>query len=312
MAKKRKVKIGRLILVIVLFVIVILLAVFAISLIRNAIKKDEYVFEKENLNINEIDYSEMKELNLDLYSESYLLVRLNDFKVLYGKNINDRIYPASLTKIVTLDTVVSNVKDLNDASSYNEEDYVELIEANASLAGLAINREYSINDLLYALVLPSGADAGRALENYFESKGMDLITEMNNLCKRLELRNSHFTNSAGLHDDELYTSLDDYMKIIIDTLLKDNAKAVLKTFEKELADGSIMKSTLAGLNNRDDGTIIYGGKTGFTGQAGENIMVLFSKDDRSYLLILANAPGNPYEGQLYHMSDVNSILDSMN
>ena len=307
MKKKRKLKIGRLLLVI--FVLLALITVSGMTLNRIIkSRNDGYVFNKDELYINDFDYSEMKSLDLDLYSGSYMLIRLNDFKVLYGRNINSRIYPASLTKIVTMDTVLKNVKDLDDVSSYSDEDYEELIEANASVAGLKVNTPYTIKELLYALVLPSGADAGKALENYFHDHGMDLVEEMNELVKSLGLSDTHFTNTSGLHDDDLYTSLDDYARIVTDTLLDPQGKEILKSFRYELEDGTVLKSTLERLQDLD-GVEIYGGKTGFTGEAGENIMVLYSHENRSYLLILANAPGNPYAGQLYHFNDVSNILE---
>ena len=307
MKKKRKLKIGRLL--IVMGILLALIAVLGLALYKIIDSADdEYVFDKESLSVNELDYSEMQLLDLDLHSASYMLIRLNDFKVLYGKNINNRFYPASLTKIVTMDAVLHNVKDLDATASYSDDDYAQLIAANASVAGLRVDTEYPIRDLLYALVLPSGADAGRALENYFSRQGQDLIENMNGLVRELGLESSHFTNTAGLHDSDLYTCLDDYARIVIDTLLNGQGKAVLKTFRYELEDGTLLKSTLESLDG-SAAVKIYGGKTGFTGEAGENIMVLYSHEGRSYLLILANAPGNPYAGQLYHFEDVSNILE---
>lgn len=307
MAKKRKIKIGRLLLVVFLILIILFAFLFCFY-IKEKRKRDAYVFDKDKLKINEVDYSEMKELDLDLYSKEYMVIRLNDLKVLYGKDIDKRIYPASLTKIVTLDTVVSNVNNMSDTSYFTQQDYYELIEEDASMAYLKINKEYSISDLLYALVLPSGADAGRALENYLAKNGKDLIDEMNNLADSLGMENSHFTNSAGLHNDNLYTTLNDYTKLIINCLQKDDCKKVLKTFEATLSSGEYVKSTLIALSQRDDDAMVYGGKTGFTEEAGENIMVLFSKNNRSYLMVLANADGNPYKNQPYHINDANKII----
>lgn len=307
MKKKRKLKIGRLLLICILLVLIIGLIVFGIKNIFDRNDKLE-PFDIASLNINELDYSEMKELDLDLYSKSYMLVRLNDFKVLYGKNINHEFYPASLTKIVSLDTVITIFDNMEDTFSFSQEDYDELVSENASLAYLEVDKEYSIRDLLYAMVLPSGADAGRALENYFEYHGLNFVDEMNNLVKNLKLTDSHFTNSAGLHDNNLYTSLDDYCRIVINTLLNDEGKGVLKSFSYTLEDGTVVRSTLRALE-RDDEIKTYGGKTGFTGEAGENVMVLYTANNRSYILILANAPGNPYLGQNYHFADVNSIFE---
>ncbi len=268
--------------------------------------------EEETANesiINEIDYKDISELNLDLYSNGYLLIRLNDFKALFGKNYMDKFYPASLTKVVTLNTVVKNVDDFSDTSSLSASDYEDLINQNASMAGLSIDKEYSIDDLLYALVLPSGADAGKALENYFKKQDKDLVTMINDNVKSLGAGESHFTNTTGLHDDDLYTTLKDYASIVVDTLNYPKGKDVLKVFSYKLDDSTNVKSTLSSLSEIDN-VKIYGGKTGFTDEAGENIMILYSYKNRSYLLILANAPGNPYiENQKYHFSDVKTILE---
>ena len=302
--KKRKVKIGRL-----LFLICILLALLVgcIFILVNILDKEE-VFDKD-ININELNYDDMTTLDLNLHSKHYMLVCLNDFKVLYGNGIYEKFYPASLTKVVTLDTVVKYANSLDDTSKISREDYDELIKENASLAYLQVNQEYSLRDLLYALVLPSGGDAGKALENYFSDSGLDLIDLMNKNMNSLACTSSNFTNSTGLHNDNLYTTLNDYAKLVIDSLNNSDAKRILKSYSYTLDDGLTVKSTLSSLENYFDNIEVYGGKTGFTGQAGENIMILYKVNNRSYLLILSGALGNPYiEGENYHIIDAISVL----
>ena len=307
--KKRRVRKDRVFILIVGLSLFLCLSFLVINKIFNIFDDNKKV-HLSSFNINELDYSLMKEIDIDLYSKSYMLVRLNDFKVLYGKNINSRFYPASLTKVLTLDTVVNNIDDLNDTSYLTSDDYNLLINENASLAYLSAYEEYTINDLLYALVLPSGGDAALALENYFSQNNEDLVSLLNKRCDYLGLNNSHFTNTTGLHDDDLYTSLSDFSKIVIDCLNNDSAKKVLKSFSYTLSDGLTVKSTLKSLENKISDVEIYGGKTGFTSKAGENIMVLFSYENRSYLLILVNAPGNPYNyDEDYHIKDVISVLE---
>lgn len=309
MAKKRKINYLR-----VILIILILLLLFFVSfwIIKFNLSKKENTFNISDLKINEIDYSSSKEFDFDLNSKEYLLMRLNDYKVLYSKGNDIRIYPASLTKILTMDTVLSNVNDVNETSYFTDEQYYELISEDSSMAGLKTYEDYSIDELLNALVLPSGGDAAVCLENYFNNKGLDLIDEMNNKCSNLNLTNSHFTNPTGLHDDNLYTSLDDYAKIVIDTLFKDGGKKVLKTNEYITHDNIKCLSTLSFLTGKDDVVKVYGGKTGYTLEAGMNIMCLFEADNRSYLLILANAPGSPYEGGVPgHIEDVKKILDNL-
>ncbi len=302
--KKRRIRIGRL-----LFLIGILLVILVgcILILINILDKEE-VFDKD-IEINELNYDDMQTLDLDLHSKRYMLVCLNDFKVLYGSGIDEKIYPASLTKVVTLDTVVKYANSLDDTSKISNEDYYELIEENASLAYLKVNEDYSLLDLLYALVLPSGGDAGRALENYFSNNNLNLIDLMNENMNSIGCTSSNFTNSTGLHNDNLYTTLDDYAKLVIDTLNNSTAKKILKSYTYTLDDGLTVKSTLSYLENYFDDIEIYGGKTGFTGQAGENIMILYTVNNRSFLLILSGAEGNPYiEGENYHIIDAISVL----
>ncbi len=302
--KKRRIRIGRL-----LFLIGILLVILVgcILILINILDKEE-VFDKD-IEINELNYDDMQTLDLDLHSKRYMLVCLNNFKVLYGSGIDEKIYPASLTKVVTLDTVVKYANSLDDTSKISNEDYYELIEENASLAYLKVNEDYSLLDLLYALVLPSGGDAGRALENYFSNNNLNLIDLMNENMNSIGCTSSNFTNSTGLHNDNLYTTLDDYAKLVIDTLNNSTAKKILKSYTYTLDDGLTVKSTLSYLEDYFDNIEIYGGKTGFTGQAGENIMILYTVNNRSFLLILSGAEGNPYiEGENYHIIDAISVL----
>ncbi len=302
--KKRKLKIGRLLFLVFLLAVILFGFIFGLAKIINK----EELLEKE-ITVNELNYDDIQELDLDLYSKSYMLVRLNDFKVLYGKNINSSFYPASLTKIVTLDTVLKYADSLDDVSRITSKDYEELIEENSSLAYIKVDYDYSLKDLLYALVLPSGGDGARALENYFINNGQNLIDLMNQNMVSLDCLSSNFTNSTGLHNDNLYTTLDDYAKLIIDVLNYEDGKEILKSYHHTLADGISVNSTLSSLENYFDDIRIYGGKTGYTGQAGENIMILYAVNNRSYMLILANAPGNPYvDGENYHFIDVISVL----
>lgn len=239
--------------------------------------------------INNIDYSNMRKLDLELSSDKYLLIRLNDFEVLYGDKIAERFYPASLTKVVTMDALLHNVDDVSVSSSYSSLQYNELIAQNASIAGLSVNKEYTLEELLYALILPSGADAAVALENYCSDNNIDLIEEMNKLSKELELQDSLFTNTTGLHDDNLYTTLEDYTSLIIDTLKYDTGKKVLKSLV-HYGDSGTLQSSLYSLYNNGYVNVL-GGKTGFTYEAGLNLAVLYEHDNRSYLLLLANADG---------------------
>ena len=150
--KRKNKKLKNNILIIMGLLILIVLGVLYLFVGNNSpVKKDPIVY-----NYGDIDYEDANELDIELYSNNYLLMRIDDLKVLYCKDNKERFYPASLTKVMTLDVVLNNIKDLNETSSINNEQIQELIKENASLAYINPNYEYSIEELLYALILPSG------------------------------------------------------------------------------------------------------------------------------------------------------------
>ena len=285
-----------------------ILTVLIICLLLVSCKEEVVTYTFTSDDINNLDYSNLKEFDFSLHSKEYMLVCLSDFKVLYGKDIDKKIYPASLTKVLTMDTVLHLFEDLNDTSTISEEQLKKLYEDDASLAYLDINEKYTIKELLYALILPSGGDAAVALSNYFESKGYNLVDEMNKLASSLGCTNSHFTNPTGLHDDDLYTTLNDYFLIVLDTLQNDYARKILKsTFYRAHDDTPFMSTLLRSLN---DNVNVLGGKTGTTDESGQSVMVFYEKDNRNYMLIVANALGYKQK-EYFHMEDILKIFDEL-
>ena len=257
--------------------------------------------------INEIDDSNASNFDFDLYSKEYLLLRVSDLKIINKKNEDKRIYPASLTKLATLATVLKHVDNLDETSSFSGEQYQALIDNDASIAYLKIGKEYSIRDLLYALVLPSGADAAVCLENYFNSNGMSLIDEINTYVKQLGCNDTNFVNTTGLHDDNHYTTINDLLKIVLDILSNDEGRQIIETLKYTSEDGMVFRSSIRLIGNGS--TQILGGKTGFTTESGQSLIVLFKKNNRSYILLMANAMGDPYNDEHFHFDDAVEIIN---
>ena len=267
-----------------------------------------YAYKKEK-EIREIKYEEEKPFDFELHSNSYLLMRLSDLTVLNSHNINEKIFPASLTKVMTLNTVLRLEEELSNTSSVSKDQINNLIELNASLAYLRADHEYSIEDLLYALILPSGADGALALENYFSNKKIDLINELNKTAKILKLKNSNFTNTTGLHDENNYTCVKDLLTLVLDTFKYEKAREILESLSITLDDGLSLNSTLSYIDNR--GAKILGGKTGYTPQAGECLIMIFKYDNRSYLWISAAAMGKISNGEFFHYEDAQRVLEEI-
>lgn len=271
--------------------------------------KDEKPFHIDTDSINSFSYIN-DELDFPLHSDKYLLVDLSDFSFTHAHRNDVVMYPASLTKVLTLDTVL-NLEDDLDQMSYVTADQVKyLVEEDASLACIQSDYNYSLEDLLYGLILPSGADAALALENYFASKGIDLVYEMNKHAQEIGCTNSHFVNTTGLHDDDLYTTLDDMFLIVMDALKFEKGREILESLYHTMADGLKVSSGIRILNVNPH-TIVLGGKTGYTPEAGQNIIILYKNKGKSYMLLLGNAPGSYLYDQYWHYDDSLTVLDEL-
>lgn len=259
--------------------------------------------------INDFDYDDVTELTYSIHSNEYMLVRMSDFKVLNSKDADKIIYPASLTKLMTLDAVLHYVSDLNVTSSISQEQVQELIDEDASIAYLKTDYNYSIRDLLYALILPSGADAAVALENYFAKNGTSLIEQMNLLLLQLECEDTNFVNTTGLHDDSHHTTLNDLLKITMDILKNDEGRKILESMSYTCDDGLTLYSSLRKI--KPSQADVLGGKTGYTEESGQSVMVLFKKNNRSYILFVANAYGDYSLDQYWHYTDAMEIINKI-
>lgn len=270
----------------------------ALLLCLSSCGKKTFKYDTSNINVLK-DVSE--EFDFEIHSNEYMLVDITDFNILYAHNNDIRMYPASLTKILTLNTVLALEPDLDNTSYVTSEQVEYLIGEDASLAYIQKDYEYTLRDLLYALMLPSGADGALALENYFNSKGIDLVEQMNIRAEQLGCKDSHFMNSTGLHDENHYTTLNDLYLIVMDTLTFEEGRRILETLVYYTEDYIKFNSSLRAVRNIR--TEVLGGKTGYTTESGQSIIVVFKHEGRSYLLFLGNAPGSHADGNYYHFDD---------
>ena len=269
---------------------------------------EPFKIDPDKINVMDLETETIDE---ELHSLEYLVIDMSDLDFLYSYNSDLRMYPASLTKLVTLDTVLSLCEDL-DAYSYVTYDQVEaLIDEDASLAYIQRDYPYTIRDLLYGLILPSGADAALALENYFGSKGIDLVKEMNARMEELGAADTHFVNTTGLHEDDHYTTLDDLYLVVMDLLKSEEARKILNSIDYVMEDGTEVHTTI-GLARRDLDFIVLGGKTGYTPEAGQNIIALCKDKGKSYLIMTGNAYGKYALNQYWHYDDVVKIIKYIN
>ncbi len=254
----------------------------------------------------------------DIYSEYGVLVDLEENKAVALRNADQKMYPASLTKIMTLIVAVENIEDLDATFTMTNEITEPLAEQHASVAGFSEGEVCTLRDLLYGMILPSGADASLALSIYVAGSESAFVDMMNEKATQLGLENTHFVNTSGLHDDNHYSTALDFAVILKYAMDNEICRKVLSQFQyttqitPQHPEGILLTSDLFARMYGDeaDGFTIIGGKTGFTDQAG-HCLATFAKNNESgkeYLLILCKASGSKW----YPVYDTELIYEYLN
>ncbi|MEG1526330.1 MAG: D-alanyl-D-alanine carboxypeptidase family protein [Erysipelotrichaceae bacterium] len=233
------------------------------------------------------------ETALTIDSKHGILIDLNDNRVLYEKNADEKTYPASITKIMSALVALEQIKNINQKVVMNDQMFAGLLEADASQAGFKIGETLSLKDLLYGSLLASGGEATNALAISAAGSIPAFVDLMNQKAKQLGMSQTHFTNPIGLHDDQHYTTCNDLVKLLKAAIKNKDlytafcSKSYHTTPTSKNINGLTFKSTLArqiaSLNYRAD--YIKGGKTGFTPEAGMCLASISEKDGTKYLAI---------------------------
>lgn len=169
--------------------------------------------------------------------------------------------------------------------------------AQASVAGFSADEIVTVKDLLYGMVLPSGADAAVALAQLVAGSEEEFAVLMNEKCEELGLTHTHFTNATGLYDEQQYTTPSE-MAMIMKYAMEDPVCAnVLSTFQyttektSQHPDGILLTSTMFSrmYGTEVEGVTITAGKTGYTDEARNCLVSYAVKGDRHYICVTAFA-----------------------
>jgi len=224
---------------------------------------------------------------ININSKNAIVINLNDNNILYEKNSDEQIYIASLTKIMTAIVAIEQIDDLQKEITITEDMLKGLYEY--SQAGLKVNDKVTYEDLLYGVILPSGADCVQAIEISLGGRE-SFVSLMNNLAKKLNLKTSQFSNGIGMDKDN-YSSVKDVANILNYALKNKTFEKVYTTKEYTMTNGLSVKATVEHYNTLDT-SLITGSKTGFTTAAGFCISAIYKSDEYNYLVVTANAPHN--------------------
>lgn len=230
--------------------------------------------------------------DFEISAENVILYNLNDNTILYEKNSEERVSIASITKIMTSIVALENIDDLNDYVTITLKDFNGTV--GYSKAGFNVGDKVTYEDLLYGILLPSGAEAVNAIVN--NTFGYDeFIIAMNDTAKKIGLENTSFENPIGKDNENNYSTAKDVAKMLKYALKNSNFKKIFTTKEYTTTNGINLNSTLMPYKNILNISIIDGSKSGFTSNAGRCLASISTIDDVSYLLVvLKSSLSNAY------------------
>lgn len=242
------------------------------------------------------DYND--ETDKKLTAENAILVDVDNNTILAGKNYDKKIYPASLTKIMTLLVAAENIEDINKTYTFTYDDIHKLIEDNASRAGFEEGESVTAQDLMYASILVSGGDGTVGIAKMVAGSERAFVDLMNKKAEEMGLKNTHFTNASGLHDKNHYSSVEDVAVILKTAMENDTCKKILtaKTYTssktKQNKNGIKMTSLVS---NRikdyyvENGGKITGGKTGFITESKYSLATTYEFNGRNYICVTSKS-----------------------
>lgn len=248
--------------------------------------------------------------SFNLTSEGIYLVNTDSDTVIYSKNANERMAPASLTKIMTAIVIMENVEDL-DAVTATAEQWMfdEFYGLNISNAGIVAGETMTMRQLLYCMLLQSANEAAVVAAYEVGNQSVDhFIDMMNETAQRIGATDTHFVNPHGLDADDHYTTPHDmyviaryaselpgFMNIVSTTVYY--LEATNMTDVRTLVNTNrLMSSSLS------DGYYYYapvsGIKTGTTPDAGYCVVTTASQNGMNYLCVCIGSPYYDENGQV--------------
>ena len=195
--------------------------------------------------------------------------------VIAEKDPDAKIYPASMTKVMTALVACEQITDWDATFTMTQAIIDPLFLSDATMAGFVNGEEVSMTDLVYGALLPSGAEATEALAQTIAGSTEGFVALMNEKAAELGLTNTHFVNDSGLHDENHYTTVREMAVILEAAMANERCRAALSAVSYTSAPTTQNPEGVAMINKflyrigqyKLGDAVVEGAKTGFTSQA---------------------------------------------
>lgn len=236
----------------------------------------------------------------DITAKAGMLVSLDTGEVLYSNNIDKKMYPASLTKIMTVTLMLESENYNPDGKVAMTKEVQKLVSGTgSSVSTLKVNEEITQLDLVYTVLMSSFGDCAYLAAIYYGGSVEAFVGMMNNKAAELGLSGTHYANPVGLHDENNYTTVRDVYTLTKYALKNETFKKVCESPRYTIEATNMSPArTISTTNLMQDTTTNYyyqyahGVKTGFTDEAGRCLVSTASYGNYNYMCILMNCPYN--------------------
>lgn len=238
-------------------------------------------------------YAAEKEQTVQLAEKAHsaILMERDTGTILFEKNSDQKLPPASMTKIMTMLLIMEAI----DRDEISYDDMVRTSEYAASMGGSQIflepGEEMSVSDMLKAIAIASGNDASVAMAEHIAGTEEEFVRMMNEKAKELGLKHTHFVNSNGLPAENHYTSAHDLAIISKELLKYEDITKFTSIYEDYLRQNTDKEFWLVNTNKL---VRFYPGvdglKTGYTRESLYGLVATAEKNDMRIIAVIMGAP----------------------
>lgn len=245
-----------------------------------------------------------------------LLLDIDNQAVRFSKGAYNRVYPASITKIMTA-ILAFKYGNMADTVTITQENIT--LEAGSQVCGFQVGDRVTMDQLVHGLLVFSGNDAASAIASHISGSQEEFVNLMNAAAQQLGCTGTHFTNPHGLQDENHYTTPYDIYLMLKEALNYPEFTEITQmgsyTLTYQHADGTTVNTVLTatdqyltGESNPPKNVTVLGGKTGTTSSAG-NCLAILSQNSygKPFVSIVMGAAS---KSELY--TQMNSLLQHIN
>ncbi len=248
-----------------------------------------------------ISSSALYENGEGIYSDNVYMENLETGRVVIDVNSDEKVFPASLTKILTCILAIEKCEDLSESFEIPRGIFDDIYAQGGAHISLKYGEVVTVSDLLHATLIRSACDTATALAYYVSGDVEAFANDMNTKAHEIGATSTHFVNAHGLHDDSHYTTAKDMALIAKYALQNQTFCDIISKWNytmpaTNMSEERYFETTMDVENPESDAYYPYitGIKSGFTDEAGRCLITKAQKDGETFLLVTLGANRDRY------------------